>query len=463
MIQRIKAINKRYLIVVILITGSFTAILNQTTMVTLLPPVMDEFGIAAAKAQWLTTVFMLLNGVMIPTTGFLIERFTTRQLFITSMIVFFLGSVLVAVSPTFQILMTGRVIQSLAGGILLPLMQAGVFLIFPVGKRGTALGIAGLVIAFAPALGPTFAGWINDILSWRYVFYLILPIAVIVIFLAIFKLENVQELTKPKIDIPSVILSSIGFGGLLYGFSIAGTIGWESNKVLMSLLSGTAGLIIFTRRQLKLKEPFLEMRVFKDKRFSLMTALVMIGFPLIVGVETLVPLYIQDVRGLPALQSGLVFLPGAFLMGLMSPLSGRIFDKFGIRFLAIGGFAILTGGTIPFMNLNHSTSLSFLTIMYAVRMIGAGMVLMPATTAALNQLDKHLVPHGNAVNTTMRMMAGSIGTALFVTIMSTVAANANTGTSEEAMLHGLNTAFIVTALLGFSGFVLSLFIKNKTR
>jgi len=462
MINRLSVIkNKKYLILVILVTGSFMAILNQTTMLTLLPPVMKEFGIEAAKAQWLTTVFMLLNGVMIPTTAYLIKRFTTRQLFLTSMLVFLAGNILVAISPNFQLLMTGRIIQALAGGVLMPVMQAAVFLTFPVEKRGTALGIAGFVVAFAPALGPTFAGWINDVYSWRYVFYSILPIVVTIIVLAYYKLENIQEVSKTKLDVPSILFSSIGFGALLYGFSIAGSNGWGSTKVIFSLLIGAVGLVILIHRQFKLKEPFLEFRVFRNKRFTLMTILAMIGFPLIVGVETLIPLYVQDVRGLSALKSGLLLLPGAFVMGLLSPFTGRIYDKFGIRYLGIAGFALITAGSIPFINLTHSTSLEFLTVMYLIRMAGAAMILMPATTASLNQLSRELIPHGNAVNTTMRQVAGSIGTALLVTVMSNVAAVSNSETSADAKLQGINVAFFFAAALALSGLVLSFFIKKR--
>src|SRR5699024_6550051 len=207
------------LMAALLLAGSFIAILNQTLMITAIPPIMDEMNISANTAQWLTTVFMLVNGVMIPITAFLIERFTTRQLFMTAMSVFTVGTIVGGLAPNFIILLVGRIIQSAGAGIMLPLMQTVFLLIFPVNKRGAAMGYIGLVISFAPAIGPTLSGWVTAHYSWSFLFLLILPLAILIIFIAYFILRNVTELTYPKLDIPSIILSSVGFGGLLFGFS----------------------------------------------------------------------------------------------------------------------------------------------------------------------------------------------------------------------------------------------------
>ncbi|MCF8011880.1 MAG: DHA2 family efflux MFS transporter permease subunit [Clostridiales bacterium] len=453
--------QNRVVIVAVLLTGSFIAILNQTSMVTALPPIMKDLNIDAAKAQWLTTVFMLMNGIMIPITAFLIERYTTRRLFITAMSLFTAGSIIAAVSPNFLILLLGRIVQASAAGILMPLMQTVLFLIFPIEKRGTAMGMAGLVIAFAPALGPTLSGWITDHYTWRYIFYLILPIAVLDILLAVIKLKNVSDLMKPRIDILSIILSSVGFGGLLYGFSSAGSRGWGNNDVIITLIIGLISLIFFIRRQLKLEKPILELRVFKNSIFTLTTIITMIVFTTMIAAETIIPMYIQNVRGLSALQSGLILFPGAILMGIMSPINGRIYDKFGARGLVLTGLTLLTAATIPFTSLDNSVSLTFLTLMYAVRMFGVSMIMMPLTAAALNQLHDHLIPHGNAVTNTMRQVAGSIGTAMLITIMSVTAAHADTNQPAQAMLQGINTAFIAATILSFTGLTLSFFICKE--
>ncbi|HET7615491.1 MAG TPA: MFS transporter, partial [Bacillales bacterium] len=222
-------------IVAVLLAGAFVAILNQTLLNTAIPKIMSDLDISAATAQWLTTVFMLTNGVMIPITAFLIERFSTRKLFLTAMSLFAAGTLIAAMAPSFPYLLTARIVQASGAGIMLPLMQTVFLTIFPREKRGAAMGMVGLVIAFAPAIGPTLSGWLVQNYSWRVLFYVILPIAIIDIFLAYFVMKNVTKLTYPKVDIFSIILSSFGFGGLLYGFSSAGQSGWDSTKVLISL------------------------------------------------------------------------------------------------------------------------------------------------------------------------------------------------------------------------------------
>lgn len=330
----------KVLMAALLLTGSFIAILNQTLMITAIPPIMEEMNISANTAQWLTTVFMLVNGIMIPVTAFLIERFTTRQLFITAMSVFALGTIVGGLAPNFSILLTGRIIQSAGAGIMLPLMQTIFLLIFPVHKRGAAMGYVGLVISFAPAIGPTLSGWVTSNLSWRFLFLLILPLAILIIIIAYFILKNVTELTYPKVEIPSIVLSSIGFGGLLFGFSSAGNYGWDSWITIGTLATGAISLTIFILRQLSMHHPMLEFRVFKFRTFTIATIIGMITFLGLIGTETLIPLYMQNMRDFTAMESGLVLLPGAIISGLMSPITGRIFDRVGARWLAIIGLII---------------------------------------------------------------------------------------------------------------------------
>lgn len=226
---------KQSTIVTLLLAGSFIAILNQTLMITAIPPVMAEMHITANSAQWLTTVFMLVNGIMIPVSAFLLQRFTTRQLFITAMSVFAFGTLVAGMAPNFEMLLLGRVIQSSGAGVMLPLMQTVFLMIFPVHKRGAAMGLIGLVISFAPAIGPALSGWVTSHYSWRVLFFIILPIALIDIVVAYFALKNVTEVTKPQVDVLSIVLSSLGFGGLLYGFTSAGNNGWTAQMTIISL------------------------------------------------------------------------------------------------------------------------------------------------------------------------------------------------------------------------------------
>lgn len=319
------------------------------------------------------------------------------------------------------------------------------------------MGMFGLVIAFAPAVGPSLSGWLVDQFPWRSVFYVVLPIAIINIITAYFLLKNVTKQTYPKVDILSIILSTLGFGGLLYGFSIAGNMGWASIQVVLSLVVGMLALYFFITRQLKLEQPILEFRVFQYKIFTLTTTLGMIVFISMIGTAVILPLYMQNMLGFSAFHSGLVLLPGALLMGFMNPITGRLFDRYGARWLAIIGFFLLTVSTLMFTNLTTETSFLFLTVMNAVRMFAIAMVMMPVTTAGLNQLPNHLIPHGTAMNNTFRQVSGSVGTAILVTVMVTAEIPKDTITGS---IHGVNVSFIVATIISVIGFILAFRVKN---
>lgn len=457
-----EAFNKRT-IVTLLLAGTFIAILNQTLMITAIPPIMHEMHITANTAQWLTTVFMLVNGVMIPISAFLLERFTTRQLFISAMSIFVVGTVVAGLAPNFGVLLLGRIIQSSGAGIMLPLMQTVFLLIFPVNKRGAAMGMVGLVISFAPAIGPALSGWVIANYSWRVLFAIILPIALIDIVIAIFAMKNVTELSRPKVDIPSIMLSSLGFGGLLYGFTCAGNNGWGNLQTVIWLSVGTIALVLFITKQLRMEHPMLEFRVFKFSVFSLTTIIGMVSFMGLIGVETLIPLYMQNMRSFTAMESGLAILPGALVTGILSPITGRIFDKVGARWLAVTGMLIITLSTWAFSFMTPTTSFAFITIMYCIRMFGLAMVMMPSTTAGLNQLPKRLIPHGAAMGNTMRQVAASIGTAILVTVMTTTAKNSPHATPTiHSLIHGVNVAFMVITVLSLIAAVMAYFIKKTT-
>ncbi len=454
--------NKK-LIAAVLLTGSFITVLNQTLMITAIPPIMQEMNITANTAQWLTTVFMLVNGIMIPITAFLIEKFTTRQLFMTAMLTFTAGTIVGGLAQNFEVLIAGRVIQSAGAGIMLPLMQTVFLLIFPVEKRGTMMGFVGLTISFAPALGPALSGWITETFAWRYLFWFVLPLILLIMVVAHKILENVTELKDPKVDPLSIILSSVGFGGLLYGFTSAGNQGWASPITLITLAVSAAALFLFITRQLKMHHPMLEFRVFKLRTFTIATIIGMIGFLGLIGLETLIPLYMQEMREFTALDSGLVLLPGALISGLMSPLTGYIFDRIGARALAFTGFTIMTIATLGFVFVDIYATMALLAFLFALRMFGFSMVMMPVTTSGLNELPRKLIPHGAAMNNTMRQIAASVGTALIVTIMTTTAQTVETDAAHTTPdIIGLNTAMGAITVLTFIGFILTFFLKNTS-
>lgn len=450
--------KKKVPLIAVLLSGAFITILNQTLLGTALPPIMEDLQINESTVQWLQSIFMLVNGIMIPITAFLIEKFTTRKLFLTAMGLFSIGTFVCAVAPGFSLLLIGRILQASGAGIMMPLMQTIMFLIFPIEKRGTAMGMFGLVIAFAPAVGPSLSGWLVDNFPWRSVFYVVLPIAILNIITAYFLLKNVTEQKNPKLDIISILLSTFGFGGLLYGFSIAGNTGWTSMEVGIAMVVGVISLFFFIRRQLRLEEPILEFRVFQYKIFTLTTGLGMIVFVSMIGTAVILPLYMQNMVGFSAFKSGLVLLPGAMIMGFMNPITGRLFDRYGARWLAIIGFGLLVVSTFMFTNLSTETSFEYLTVMNAVRMFSISMVMMPVTTAGLNELPSHLIPHGTAMNNTFRQVSGSVGTAILVTVMVTAAIP-----EEKVMgaIHGVNVSFIVAGIIAVIGFILSFRIKSR--
>jgi len=444
-------------LIIVLLSGAFITILNQTLLGTALPPIMQDLQLSESIVQWLQSIFMLVNGIMIPITAFLIDRFTTRQLFITAMSLFALGTFVAIISPNFSLLLMARVFQAAGAGIMMPLLQTIMFLLFPIERRGTAMGMFGLVIAFAPAIGPSLSGWLVDQFHWKSVFYVVFPIAVLVIVGAFFLLRNVTEQSHPKLDVLSIILSTFGFGGLLYGFSVAGDAGWGSYQVIIPLIVGSITLVMFIIRQFKLETPILEFRVFSYPIFTLATGLGMVVFVSMIGTAVILPLYMQNMIGFSAFQSGLVLLPGAIIMGLMNPITGRLFDRFGARWLTIIGFFILTITTFMFINLSTETSFTYLAVTNGIRMLSISMVMMPVTTAGLNILPTRLIPHGSAVNNTFRQVSGSIGTAILVTIMAT-AGNPEAGVEGE--IQGVNISFIVAGVISLLGFILSFYVRS---
>lgn len=460
----------------IMLVGAFLGILNETLLATALPSIMNDFGIEESQVQWLTTAFLLTNGVMIPITAFLIERFSVRKLFITALSIFGLGTLIGALSHNFPLLLFGRVVQASGSGIMLPLIMTVVLTVFPKDKRGGAMGMAGIVIAFGPAIGPTLSGWLLEYYSWRSLFYVVLPLVLVAIIIAAFTVKNVTKLSYPKIDILSIIMSSLGFGGLLYGFSSAGEAGWSSEKVLVSIIGGAIILALFIWRQLRLKTPLLEFKVFKFNIFTLSVIITMIVIMSLIGAETLLPLYMQNLRGFTPLESGLMLLPGAIVMGIMSPITGMLFDKVGAKWLAGPGLAIVAITTYMFTNLSMDTSFTFLAIVYAIRMFGLALAMMPVMTSGLNQLPEKWNAHGSAMANTMQQVSGSIGTAVLITVMTTNTKNyepdasglqglsqteAQQQIANNALLHGYQSAFMFASILSLAAMVFALFLKSK--
>ncbi|WP_181281234.1 MDR family MFS transporter [Bifidobacterium callitrichos] len=448
-----------------LMVGSFVAILNQTLMISALPTLMREFAVPSSTVQWLTTGFMLANGIMIPVTAFLVETFTTRQLFLYAMGMFFAGSLVCALAPNFALLLTGRIVQACGAGMLMTLLQTVLFRVYPPERRGQAMGMFGMVIAFAPAIGPTVSGLLVEWFSWRWMFALLAVIAGGVIVAAWFTVRNVGAPTHPHIDVPSVVLSTLGFGGILFAFSTAGKNGWGSVDVLVALAVGAVALVVFIMRQLRLDQPMLDFRIFRIPMFTLCLGISVIGFAAFMGVENVIPLYLQNDLGVDALESGLLMMPGGIVMGALNPVTGRLYDRFGGRPIAIAGFAILTAAAVLLATMDAHTPVWMPSAYFALLLAGSAFCSMPLVTAALNQLSGAEIPHGTAMNNTMRQTMGAISIALLVTIMNTHASAAEAAgvDAPEASALGVRASFRDVAIVCAACLVAAFFVHDRGR
>ena len=455
--------RKQIIMLAVLVFGTFVTVLNQTVVAPALPSVMAEMSVDASTAQWLTTGFTLVNAIMIPITAFLTDRFTTKRLFLVSMAIFTAGSALAGWGPSFAVLLLGRLVQAAGAGILMPLVMTVLMWTFPVDKRGTAMGLFGIVIAFGPAIGPTVAGVIIDRYTWHDMFYIITVLSAVVVLIGAFVLEKGGETNKDvSLDVPSVVLSSFGFGSLLYGLSTIGSYGLRADAIAGTLV-GVVALVFFFRRQLKMEHPMLQVRVLANRKFLIATIIGMLVQGALLAAGILVPIYLQSLMGYSATVSGLVLLPGAIIMGAMGPIAGRLFDKHGPRVLALVGMGVLTLTTFCFAFLGTETGLITLTVLYTVRLFSLSLVNMPITTWGMNALDNELVNHGTSVNNTFRQVAGSLGTAIIVSA-STIATNASARvmTPTQASIFGIDVAFALAGVLCLIGFVMVVaLVKNK--
>ncbi|MBM6382594.1 DHA2 family efflux MFS transporter permease subunit [Paenibacillus sp. FSL K6-2862] len=491
--------------IAVLLLGAFIAILNQTLLNVAIPHLMNDFNVSATTVQWLSTAYLLVNGVLIPITAYLIESFGTRKLFTTAMLLFTVGSAICAISPGFTVMLIGRIVQASGAGIIMPLVMNVFLTVFPPEKRGTAMGTMGIAMMFAPAIGPTLSGWIVEHYTWRILFYMVIPLALLDILFAFLWLRNVSKLSSPKFDAYGALFSTIGFGFLLYGFSSAGDKGWSSAIVLLTLIIGILFITFFVLRETAMKHPLLEFRVFKYDIFTISTLVSATINMALFGGMLLLPIYLQNIRGFSPLQSGLLLLPGALLMGVMSPISGALFDRIGSRPLAIVGLLITAFSTYEFSKLTGETPYGHIMMLYTLRSFGMSMLMMSVQTEGLNQLPPHLTSHGTAMSNTIRQVAGSIGTALLITVMATrsgihLADYSNTVTTtnvplteqvgllgsqmaavagvpaeqgstlalqqlygiavQTSTIEGINDAFIVATWISIIGLLLSLFLRR---
>ncbi|MFB9327717.1 DHA2 family efflux MFS transporter permease subunit [Paenibacillus aurantiacus] len=468
--QAAKKEIKVFPVVLAFLIAGFIGLFSETALNVALTDLMKEFNIESATIQWLTTGYLLTMGILVPLSGLLMQRFTTRQLFITALVFSCIGAIIGAVASSFGILMVSRVIQAVGTALLLPLMFNTVLVIFPVEKRGAAMGLIGLVIMFAPAVGPTIAGLLVEALNWHYIFWISLIFLVIALMIGIFTMQNVSETTKPRIDGLSMLLSTLGFGGIVFGFSSAGEGdgGWTSSTVLISLAIGLIALILFSVRQLKMSTPMLDLRAFKYPMFTIGALMVALCMMVILSSMLVLPMYLQAGLAFSTLSAGLILLPASALNGLLAPIMGKLFDKYGPKWIVLPGLVLVAAALWMFTGVTLASSVTFIIAVHIIMFIGVSMIMMPAQTNGLNQLPPHLYPHGTAIMNTMQQVFGAIGTAVAVSVMSNGSEKfmsqadnpSDPSLIPAALTAGVQDAFLFAMIIALVGLVLSVFIRR---
>lgn len=453
------------LMAAILMIGSFIGLFGETALNMALTNIMEDFSISASSAQWLTTGYLLVLAVLVPLSSYLVRWFTTRQLVSGALIISTIGALLAAAAPSFSILLIGRLVQAVGTGIFLPLMFSVVLMIFPMNKRGAVMGIVGLVITAGPALGPTISGLIISASSWNFIFVVMIVLNII-LYVGASKMENVSIITKPKIDILSLFLSTVSFGGIVFALATLAESPLSDVKVWLPLAAGVLSLILFTIRQLKMKEPMINLSVFKYPMFTLGTALMVATLFIILSVAILIPLYLKSVLAYTAIGAGLLMLPANALNIIMSPIVGSNFDKVGARLFTRIGFTLITiSGIIFIVIISATTPVWQVVAALSILFLGVSMTIMPAQTNAMNQLPQHLYADGSAAMNTLTQVAGAAGTAIAITLFTagqnSYIAESGAANPADFLAYGINYAFYAVLITGVIGLVGSIFIKNS--
>ncbi|MFB4348843.1 MDR family MFS transporter [Microbacterium sp. CR_7] len=450
----------------LLLVAAFVAILNETTMGIAIPHLNADLGIPPELGQWLTSAFMLTMAVVIPTTGFILQRFTTRQVFIAAMTAFSLGTLVALVAPGFAVLLAGRVIQAAGTGIMMPLLMTTIMNVVPPQSRGRMMGRVGLVISLAPAIGPTLAGAVLETLNWRALFAIVLPIAIVSLLMGAKWMTNLGETRAVPLDVISIPLAALGFGGIVFGLSQFGGEGGSGEAAgIIALVVGAVALGLFVWRQLVLQridDALLDLRVFRSVNFTFSVIIMTILALSMFGTLTLLPQYLQNVAGLNALESGLILLPGSVLMGLLGPVMGRIYDAKGTRPLLIPGTILVSASLFFYSTVGEHTVFWVLVLVQAAMSVGLAMSFTPLFSASLGSLDRSLYSHGSAVLNTLQQVGGAAGVALLtVTYSSILHAGESEGLSVAvAGAPGARMAFLIAAIISLAAVVLSAFVRK---
>jgi MFS transporter, DHA2 family, lincomycin resistance protein len=445
----------------VLVIAAMIMILNETVLSVALPPLMTGFGVSATTIQWLTTGFMLTMAVVIPTTGFLLQRFTTRALFSAALLLFIAGTALAAVAPSFPVMLLARVVQAGGTAVILPLLMTTTLTSVPVAYRGTVMGLNSVVTSVAPAIGPTVSGVLVDSLGWRWLFGLMLPIALGTFALGLVLIRTDDEIRPAPLDVVSVALSAFAFGGLVYGLASISTLVEGAWAPVVALVVGAAALLLFVLRQVRLhrtESALLDLRPFTVHNFRISVVIVIICMATMLGTVVVLPIYLQAGLGVSVLTTGLL-LPGGLVQGVLSPIVGRLYDKVGPRPIVIPGALLLCGGQWWLSTVGADTGLGLVVAMHVVFCIGMAMLMTPLMTVSLGALPHRLYGHGSAIMNTLQQLAGAAGTALLIAAM-TIGAAAAAGGAAQALAVGKQDAFVLGGCLGIVAVVCAPFVHR---
>ncbi|MCW3765634.1 DHA2 family efflux MFS transporter permease subunit [Paenarthrobacter ureafaciens] len=442
-------------VIVTLLVATFVVILNETIMNVALQRLMIDLNVNAPTVQWLATGFMLTMAVVIPTTGFILQKLSTRASFMLAMGLFSGGTLLAALAPGFTVLLLARIVQAGGTAIMLPLLMTTILTLVPMSRRGAVMGNVSIAISVAPAMGPTVSGIILDHFSWRFMFVFVLPVALAALAIGAKFLTNVGERGKTTLDVASVILTVPAFGGLVYGLSQIG--GAEAGIVpVIALVVGVLALALFVFRQLRLQRsdsPLLDLRAFNFRMFTVSTLLMVVAMMALFGGVILLPLYLQNTLHLEPMQTGLALLPGGLAMGLLGPVIGRIFDKVGPLPLTLSGSVLMVLTLWQFSRLDEASALGWVIALHVLLSLGLALLFTPAFTTGLNPLPPHLYSHGSAIMSTAQQVSGAAGTALLVSVFAVVSAS-------SGLVAGMQSAFLVATVIALAAVVLGAMMRR---
>jgi DHA2 family lincomycin resistance protein-like MFS transporter len=456
------------LVINLLLVATFVVIFNETLMIVAIPRLMRDLNVTAGAAQWLTTAFLLTVSVVIPVTGFLLQRMNTRPIFVWAMSLFTLGTLIATVASNLQVLVLARIIQASGTAIMLPLLMTTVMTLTPPETRGKTMGFISAVISVAPAVGPTISGVILNYLSWRWMFLLVLPVSLGALALGARRIQNVTTPHHAPIDGVSVVLSGFAFGGIVYGLSGIGVpAAREALPPGIWSAVGAVFLAVFIFRQMSLQKtgyPLLDLRTFGSRNFTVSALLMASMMMALFGTIILLPIYLQNVLGLSTLQTGLLLLPGGLLMGLLGPRVGRLYDKVGPIKLLVPGVIVVSVVLWAMTLLSPATWVGNILAGHVVMSVGFALLFTPLFTVSLSSVKPSLYSHGSAVIGTIQQVAGAVGVALFVALMSARAATlATRGLAPiDALSGGVRGGFLCGAIISLFAVACVFFVQRPS-